>query len=68
MVAEKTFKIISFKVLPQNGYFLAGGEGYLPQAVPSRPLKKKKKKKKKKKMGVGGRNWRNNKNISQIKW
>lgn len=31
MAIGKTFKIINFKVLPQNGYFLAGGKGIFPQ-------------------------------------
>lgn len=31
MAVEKTFKIINFKVLPRNGYFLAGGKGIFPQ-------------------------------------
>lgn len=59
MAVEKTFKIISFKVLPWNDYFLTGGKVIFPKLCPPAPSKKK--------MGVGGRDWRDNKNIF-LKW
>lgn len=41
MAIGKTFKIINFKVLPQNGYFLAGGKGIFPQTCKEKEKEKK---------------------------
>lgn len=41
MAIGKTFKIINFKVLPQNGYFLAGGKGIFPQTCKEKRKRKK---------------------------
>lgn len=43
MVMGKTFKIINFKVLPQNGHFLAGGKGIFPQVCKEKEKSNKKK-------------------------
>ena len=45
MAIGKTFKIISFKVLPQNGYFLAGGKGIFPWMCKKKEKEKSSKKK-----------------------
>lgn len=45
MAIGKTFKIINFKVLPQNDYFLAGGGGESGGCEDSFPQMCKEKKK-----------------------
>lgn len=56
MAIGKTFKIINFKVLPQNDYFLAGGGGESGGCEDSFPQMCKEKKRKKQQ-----------ENLSQIK-
>lgn len=45
MAIGKTFKIINFKVLPQNGYFLAMGKGIFPHMYKEKEKEKSSKKK-----------------------